>query len=110
MNVDRVSIYVCLFMFLLMSVLQLFTLLIVRVPFAVIKHYDQKQLEEQKVYFILWLNSLSSREVRAGPWRQELMQRPWRDAAYWPAPPGLLIFHSYRTRTISPGVAPPTMG
>jgi hypothetical protein len=27
---------------------------------------------------------------RAGTWRQELMQRPWRSAAYWLAQHGLL--------------------
>jgi hypothetical protein len=28
---------------------------------------------------------------------QELMQRPWRSAAYWLAPHGLLSLLSYRT-------------
>jgi hypothetical protein len=28
-------------------------------------------------------NSSSSKAVRAGTGRQELMQRPWRGAAYW---------------------------
>jgi hypothetical protein len=27
---------------------------------------------------------------RAGTWRQELMQRPWRDAAYWLVPQGFV--------------------
>jgi hypothetical protein len=36
--------------------------------------------------------------VRAGTWRQELMQRPGRDAAYWLAPHGLLSLLSYRTQ------------
>jgi hypothetical protein len=31
-------------------------------------------------------------------------------AAYWLASPGLLSFLSYRPRTTSPGVAPPTVG
>jgi hypothetical protein len=39
---------------------------------------------------------------------QELMQRPWRDALYWLASPGLLSLLSYRTKTTSPEMAPPT--
>ena len=27
---------------------------------------------------------------RAGTWRQELMQRQWRDAVYWPTQPAFL--------------------
>jgi hypothetical protein len=30
--------------------------------------------------------SQDRKSSRAGIWRQELMQRPWRDAAYWLAP------------------------
>jgi len=40
--------------------------------------------------FHLTEEALSSEEVRAGTWRQELMKRPRRGAAYWLAPPGLL--------------------
>jgi hypothetical protein len=47
--------------------------------------------------------------TKAGTWRQELMQRPWRNAAYWLAPHGLLILLSTKPRTTSPGVVPPTM-
>ena len=39
---------------------------------------------------------------RAGTWKQELMQRPWRDAAYWLASPGLLSLLSYRTQHYQP--------
>jgi hypothetical protein len=35
-------------------------------------------------------HTLSLREVRPGTWKQELKQRPWRSAADWLAPPGLL--------------------
>jgi hypothetical protein len=38
------------------------------------------------------------------------MQRPWRDVPYWLASPGLLSLLSYRTKTTSPGMAPPTRG
>jgi hypothetical protein len=34
---------------------------------------------------------------KSGTWRQELMQRPWKGAAYWLAPHGLLSLLSYRT-------------
>lgn len=34
---------------------------------------------------------------RAGTWRQELMQKPWRGDAYLLAPPGFLNLLSYRT-------------
>ena len=47
---------------------------------------------------------------QAETWRQGLMQRPWKGAAYWLARHGLLSLLSYRTRTISPEMAPPTMG
>jgi len=32
---------------------------------------------------------------KAGTWRQELMQRPWRDAPYWLASPGFLSLLSF---------------
>jgi hypothetical protein len=42
--------------------------------------------------------------------KQELMQRPWRDVLYWLASSGLLSLLSYRTKTTSPEMAPPTRG
>jgi hypothetical protein len=42
--------------------------------------------------------------------KQELMQRPWRDVLYWLASPGLLSLLSYRTKTTSPEMVPPTRG
>jgi hypothetical protein len=42
--------------------------------------------------------------------KQELMQRPWRDVLYWLVSPGLLSLLSYRTKTISPKMVPPTRG
>ena len=39
---------------------------------------------------------------RAGTWRQELMQKPWRGAAYWLAYHGLLSLLSYRTQDNQP--------
>jgi hypothetical protein len=38
------------------------------------------------------------------------MQRPWRDVLYWLASPGLLSLLSYRTKTTSPEMVPPTRG
>ena len=39
---------------------------------------------------------------RAGTWRQELMQRPWRDVTSWLASPGLLSLLCYRTQYYQP--------
>jgi hypothetical protein len=69
---------------------------------------------KEKGYFTYILHRCPSvKEVRAGAgsWRQKLMmQRPWRGADYWLAYHVLLNLLSYRTQTISPGVAPPTKG
>ena len=43
----------------------------------------------------------------AGTWRQELMQRPWRDVAYWLASLGLLSLLLIELRTRNSGMAPP---
>jgi hypothetical protein len=51
-------------------------------------------------------SGLELKQVR----KQELMQRPWRDVLYWLASPGLLSLLSYRTKTTSPEMAPPTRG
>jgi hypothetical protein len=52
------------------------------------------------------MSGLELKQVR----KQELMQRPWRDVPYWLASPGLLSLLSYRTKTTSPEMAPPTRG
>jgi hypothetical protein len=39
---------------------------------------------------------------RAGTWRQELMQRPWRGSPYWLAPHGFRSLLSYRTQDHQP--------
>jgi hypothetical protein len=39
---------------------------------------------------------------RIGAWGQKMMQRPWKGAAYWLAPPGLLTQLSYRTQNHHP--------
>ena len=42
--------------------------------------------------------------------KQELMQKPGRAVPYWLASSGLLSLLSYRTKTTSPEMAPPTRG
>jgi hypothetical protein len=51
-------------------------------------------------------SGLELKQVR----KQELIQRLWRDVLYWLASPGLLSLLSYRTKTTSPVMAPPTIG
>jgi hypothetical protein len=65
------------------------------------------------VYLVYPIISLSITEGsqnrncnRAGTWRQELMQKPWRGAAYWLVPHGLLnllIFFYFCILLIEPG-------
>ena len=72
-----------------------------------------KQLGEERVYSTYTAPFITKgmqdrNTTRAGSWRQELMQTPWREAAYWFASHGLLSQLSYRTQNTSPGMAPPT--
>jgi hypothetical protein len=64
----------------------------------------KKQVGEGRVYsaytsILLFITkgSQDRNSHRAGTWRQELMQRPWRDVTYWIASSGLLSLLSYRT-------------
>jgi hypothetical protein len=74
----------------------------------------KKQVGEERVYsaytfillFITKKSGLELKHVR----KQELMQRPWRDVPYWLASPGMLSLLSYRTKTTSPEMVPPTRG
>ena len=57
----------------------------------------KKQVGEESVYsaytsilVFITKGSLDRHSNRAGTWRQELMQRPWRRAAYWLVLHGLL--------------------
>ena len=53
----------------------------------------------------------AGKEVRTGTHSgQQLMQRPWKGAAYWLVLHGSLIQLSYRTQDHHTRVAPPTMG
>jgi hypothetical protein len=69
----------------------------------------KKQVREERVYsayaFTLLFITKGGQDWnshRAGTWRQELMQRPWRGAAYWLASPGLLSLLFYRTHDYQP--------
>jgi uncharacterized protein Veg len=62
--------------------------MVITVTIAPIEHHDQKQVEEERVYLAYTYTSLfiieggqDRNSSRAGAWRQELMQRPWRGAA-----------------------------
>jgi hypothetical protein len=52
------------------------------------------------------MSGLELKQVR----KQELMQRPWRDVLYWLASPGSLSLLSYRIKTTSSEMVPPTRG
>lgn len=63
--------------------------------------------------FNLTVYSLSSRKVRTAAYRQELMQMPWRRAAYWFTPHDILSLLSYAPQDSRDGVThnrldPPT--
>jgi hypothetical protein len=69
----------------------------------------KKQVGEERVYsafiFTLLFITKGSQDwnpSRAGAWRQELIQSPWRGAAYRIASPGVLSLLSYRTQGYQP--------
>jgi hypothetical protein len=74
------------------------------------KHLDQETSRGGKVFYSAYISSLlfiikgsqarNSHKARA--WRQKLIQRLWRDAAYWISSHGLLILLSYRTQDYHP--------
>ena len=56
------------------------------------KHYDPNKLGGVYLAYTpmsITEGSQDRNSNRAGTWRQEPMQRPWRGAAYWLAPHGL---------------------
>ena len=81
----------------------------------------KKQVGEERVFSaytstlrLITKESQDRNSHRAGTWRQELMQRPWRNAASRLASPGLLSLLSYRTQDYQPrdgtthnGLGPP---
>jgi hypothetical protein len=69
----------------------------------------KKQVGEERTYsaytstlLFITKGSQDRNSHKAGTWRQELMQRPWRGAVYWIASPGLLSLLSYRTQEYQP--------
>lgn len=81
------------------------TSVLIRVTAAVMKHCGQKQVGEERVDLacastLLFISkgSQDRSSNRAGTWKQELMQRPQRGAAYLLASHGLLRLLSHRTR------------
>jgi hypothetical protein len=69
----------------------------------------KKQVGEERVYsaytstlLFITKGGQDRNSHRAGTWRQELMQWPWRGAAYWLASPGLLSLLSHRTQDYEP--------
>jgi hypothetical protein len=63
----------------------------------------KKQVVEERVYsaytstlLFITKGSQDWNSHRRGTWRQVLMQRPWRGAAYWLASPDLLSLLLYR--------------
>jgi hypothetical protein len=77
----------------------------------------KKQVGEERVYSVytstllfITKGSPDRNSHRAGTWRQELMQRPWRDVTYWLASLAFSACSLIEHRTTSPGMVPPTMG
>jgi hypothetical protein len=73
------------------------------------KHHDKKQVGEKRLYLAYMFTSLfiikgnqDRNSHRAETQKQELMQRPWRSAAYWLAPHNFLSLFSYRTQEHQP--------
>jgi hypothetical protein len=71
---------------------------------ATIKHHDKEKLGEESVRFIpaysftTWYITEKYQGMnssRAGTWRQGLIKKPWRDAAYWIVLQGFLSLLSY---------------
>ena len=90
---------------------------VVRVFIAVAKHHDERASWEERIYSAYtstWLfitkGSQDRNSNRAGTWRQELMQKPWRVllTGLLPLPCSACFLIEPRPR--SPGMEPPTMG
>jgi hypothetical protein len=86
-----------------------------RVTIDAMKHHHQKKPGEERLTHFTWYSIIegcqTGQELKQGrTWRQELMQRPWRSAAYWIALMACSACFLIEPRTTSLGMAPPTMG
>ena len=89
--------------------ISLYSLVLVRVSIPAQNIMNKKQVGEERVYspytstlLFITKGSQNWNSHRVETRRQELMQKPWRDAAYWLASPGLLRLLSYRTQELQP--------
>jgi hypothetical protein len=69
----------------------------------------KKQVGEKRVYsaytstlLCITKGNQDRNSHRAGTWRQELIQRLWRDVTYWLVSPGVISLLSYRTQDCQP--------
>jgi hypothetical protein len=88
-----------------------------RVTIAVMKHHDKSKLGRKGLFGLHFQitvyhgRNIEDRDSsRAGIWRQELKQRPWKDTAYWLASRGLLSLLSYRIQNHQVRNGPTQMG
>jgi hypothetical protein len=72
--------------------------LLVRVTIAVIKHHDQTSWGGKSSFGFHFYTKVCHQRTRTqtGTWRPMLIKKPWKGAAYWLAPHGLLCLLSYR--------------
>ena len=90
---------------------------LIRVSTASVKHYDQNQVGEERVY-LAYMSTLlfitrgrqDRNSNRARTWRQGLMQRPWRVLLTGLLPLVCSACFLIEPKTTSPEMAPPTMG
>ena len=78
---------------------------------AVIKLHDLSKVGRRGIiWLVLPHHCASLKEVGTGSWKQELMQRLWKGAAYWLAPHDLLNLLLVESRTSSLGNGPTHSG
>jgi hypothetical protein len=77
----------------------------------------KKQVVEERIYLVyvstllfITKGSQDRNSHRAGTWRQELMQRPWREVTYWLASLACSACSLIEPKTKSTRMAPPTRG
>jgi hypothetical protein len=75
----------------------------------------KKEVGEERVYSAYAFHTAVYHQRKSGlelkqVRKQELMAEAIEGCTYWLASPGLLSLLSYRTKTTSPGMVPPTRG